>query len=83
MKEKVKVIVKIHPERLKWPPEDYIGNYNKFKIKCKIVDEELKMFVNLYKLKLKGDKEKIEDYLSYLQRKGFKITRKTRKKYTL
>ena len=80
---KVEVIAKVHDNKLKWPSEDYIKNYNKFKIEFKIVDKDYGIFVDTYKLKLKGDKEKIEDYLSYLQRKGFKITRKAKERYTL
>lgn len=80
---KVKVIAKVNDWKLKWPSSDYIDNFEKFKIKCEIVDEDLGICIDTYKLKLNGDKEKIEDYLSYLQRKGFKITQKSKKRYTL
>lgn len=79
---KVKVVAKCNFGKLKWPPSNYIDNFEKFKIKCEIIDTDFGILTDTYKLKLSGDKEKIEDYLSYLQRKGFKITRKD-KRYTL
>ena len=80
---KIKVVVKVKDWKLKWPSSDYIDNFEKFKIKCEIADENLGIFTATYELKLKGDREKIKDYLSYLQRKGFKIIRKDKKRYTL
>ena len=80
---KIKVVVKVKDWKLKWPSEDYIDNFKKFKIKCEIADEDFGICNDTYKLKLKGDGEKIEDYLSYLQRKGFKIIRKDKERYNL
>lgn len=79
---KIKIVAKVKDSKLKWPSDNYIDNFEKFKIKCEIIDEDFGILTDTYKLKLSGNKEKIEDYLSYLQRKGFKITRKN-KRYTL
>lgn len=80
---KIKVVAKVNDWRLKWPSGDYIDNFEKYKIKCEVVDKDLGICIDKYKLKLSGNKENIEDYLSYLQRKGFKITRNDKQRYTL
>lgn len=53
--------------------EEYISKYKKFDLKCKILDEEFKLFSYDYILLLKGKKNDIDAYISFLQKKGFSI----------
>lgn len=71
MKLYVKAVAK--DSKLKWPSYNYISKYEKFKIKCKILDEDLGFSKDKYKLCLKGTEENIKSFLSYLRMKGFKV----------
>ena len=67
----VKAIAK--DSKLTWPSGNYILNYEKFNIKCIICDENLGFFKDKYKLNLKGTRENINSFISYLRMNGFKI----------
>lgn len=59
--------------KLKWPSHDYISNYRRFHIECEICDEDLGFSKDKYELCLKGTKEDIKSFISYLRTKGFKV----------
>ncbi len=71
MEKYVKAIGK--DSKLTWPSWDYISNYRKFNIECKICDEDLGFFKDKYKLYLKGTKKNIKSFISYLRMEGFKV----------
>lgn len=71
MKLYVKAVGK--DSKLKWPSYDYVSNYTEFNIECDICDEDLGISKDKYKLCLKGKKENIESFISYLRMKGFKV----------
>lgn len=70
---KVYVKLKVSYYKLTWPSSDYIDKYEKYNLECEIKKEDLGIVFDKYELKLKGNKDDIELYLGYLQRKGFKI----------
>lgn len=70
---KISVKAKVNDCKIKWPSEDYIDEYEKYNLKCKIKKDDFGIIFDKYELKLKGEKHDIERYLTYLQRKGFKI----------
>lgn len=76
------VKVKVNVDILKWTSKYYIDKYEKYKLKCEVKYFDIGLIYDKYKLKLKGNKENIELFLSYLQRKGFKINL-TQTKFTL
>lgn len=71
MRQFVKAVVNYH--KLKWPSDDYISDYKKFNIKCKILDKDFSILNDKYELCLEGSKEDIESFMSYLRMKGFKF----------
>ena len=53
--------------------EDCIDESKKYDIECKIIDEKMALFSTVFKLRLEGSEENIEDFLNYLKMMGFKI----------
>ena len=53
--------------------EECISKYKKYNLRCKILDEEMKLFSYIYILLLDGEKNDINEYLSFLRKKGFSI----------
>ncbi len=72
MKLYVKAVGK--DSKLTWPSYNYISNYSKFNIKCKICDEDLGFSKDKYKLCLEGENSDIISFISYLRSEGFKVT---------
>ena len=56
-----------------WPSSTYIHNYRRYKIKLKIVSENIGIFKDKYLLALDGSMENIQNFLKYLKFEGFKI----------
>lgn len=59
--------------KLKWPASHYISESKKFEVKCKILHRDLGIFSDTYKLRLKGDPERVAAFISYLKMQGFNI----------
>lgn len=53
--------------------EEAISKYEKYHIKCDILSSELKILSKDYILLLDGDRHNIDNYISFLRLKGFKI----------
>ena len=71
---KIYVRAKVNSDKkLKWSADHYISKYKKYNLECKIIDDDIGLIYDKYKLKLKGNKDNLERYLGYLQRKGFII----------
>lgn len=68
------VKVAVNHSKLTWPSWNYIHESSKFKIKCDILDKNLGCFKDTYELKLIGNKNDIDTFLSYLKMKGFQVT---------
>lgn len=57
----------------KWPSRNYISDYHKFNIECKVLNENIGFFKDKYTLQLEGTAENIQLFIDYLRCEGFKI----------
>ena len=53
--------------------EEYIFMYEKFDLRCEIIDAKFNFLSHDYILLLDGKKDDIDAYISFLQIKGFSI----------
>lgn len=66
--------VKTNDYKLIWPAENYFFDADRmFNIKCDITKRNNNIFTSKYIIKLEGDAENIESYISYLIANGMKI----------
>lgn len=56
-----------------WPSRNYIDDYKKYNLKCKVVESNIGLFKDKYLLELDGSTENIQMFLAYLRHEGFKI----------
>ncbi len=68
------VEVAVNRSKLTWPSFTYIHKSDECKIKCNILNQKIGCFKDYYKLKLIGNPNNIDTFLSYLKMEGFQVT---------